>query len=403
MNITDIRKDFPFFNRNKPFHYFDSACMSLRPKQVISAITDYYENYSSCGGRSNHDLSQHVAKLVSETREIITKHIGANSTDEIIFTRNATESINILANGLGLQKGDTVIISGKEHNSNLIPWLRLKETIGITVLIAPLNDDNTLVMEEFENQVQKASHLKLVTFVATSNIDGVTFPLKDIVAIAHRYGAYVHFDGAQYVPHHSINVSALGIDFLSLSGHKMLGPSGTGILYGKKKLLDSLATYTVGGSTVATSSYESFELLPIPARFEAGLQDYAGIIALKQAFLYIHKVGYDFIHSQEMAIGRIISEGLADDKRISLIGPTDYTQRSGIFSFYAPHADIHEISLLLNNTFNIAVRSGQHCVHSWFTERKIHGSVRASWYFYNTEEEATLFVNSVKSILDILI
>jgi cysteine desulfurase/selenocysteine lyase len=403
MTISELRLDFPILNpksKDKPVIYLDTACQSLRPRQVIEAISKYYTDYPACSGRSNHHLAATVTRLVEETRQLVTKFIGASRMEEVIFTRNTTEGINLVANAFDFQPGDVVLVSGKEHNSNLIPWQMLVKRRGIQLKILPPLADGTFDLSAFEQAL--SSPVKLVSFGYTSNLDGVSLPVEQIVKLAHKHGALVFLDAAQAAPQRRMNVRALDVDFLAFSGHKMLGPSGTGVLYGKYKLLDKLSPFLVGGDTVASSTYETAEFLPVPEKFEAGLQDYAGLIGLGEAVRYLQSVGFDAIQKQELLLNQVMTEGTRDIQGLHLIGPTDPALRSGIFTFYIDGIDSHRIALMLDQMANICVRSGQHCVHSWFNQNKIKGSVRASVYFYNTQQEAELFVENLKKIRKVL-
>jgi len=403
MDINKIRLDFPFFAQNstkKPQIYLDTACQSLRPQVVLDAMNRYYQLEPACGGRSMHHLSAAVSKQVDETRMAAARFFHASRKEEIIFTRNTTEGINIVANSLGLAAGDTVVISGKEHNSNLIPWQMLVKRAGINLNIIPPLPDGTFNKQEFEQFI--ASGVKLVSLGMTSNLDGVTIPAAEVVKAAHRAGALVLLDAAQAAPHRPIDVRSLDVDFLALSGHKMLGPSGTGILYGKYALLEKLSPFLVGGDTVATSTYDSCEFLPPPEKFEAGLQDYAGIYGLKAAFEYIQKVGFDFIQKQETSLNEFITGEISSLPGLTILGPADPKLRGGIINFTIEGIDSHRIALMLDQMAGVMVRSGQHCVHSWFNDRQIKGSVRASTYFYNTLEEAAVFVENLKKIRKVL-
>lgn len=402
-NLTQVRQDFPLLRTasdNKSPIYFDNACQSLRPQVVIDAVTEYYSNYPACSGRSMHHLAAKVTQKVDQARSTIAKLIGANRKEEIVFTRNTTEGINLVAQSLGLQKNDIVITSDKEHNSNLIPWQVLVEKVGLIHKIVPAKEDNTFDLEAFREMMNE--RVKLVSLGFTSNLDGTTIPAQEIVKIAHKFGSLVLLDAAQATPHHQLDVNALDVDFLAFSGHKMLGPSGTGVLYGKHQLLEKLEPFLVGGDTVEVSTYDSHQLLPPPEKFEAGLQNYAGIIGLGEAAKYLKKVGFENIVEQEYSLNKLISDEIADIPHLHLIGPEDPSQRSGIVSFYLDDIDHHQVALILDESANIMVRSGQHCVHSWFDNQKIAGSVRASFYFYNTIEEAEIFVSQLKKVLQIL-
>lgn len=404
MLSSTIRADFPILNKDvndlKPT-YFDNACMSLRPQKVMDSIERYYTDMSACAGRSNHRFARQVTEAVDKARITVKNFIGAKYSQEIIFTRNTTEGINLVANTLGLKAGEVVITSDKEHNSNLVPWLKLKRTMGITHVVVPSHPDNTFNLSAFEKLIDEFKP-KLVSVVHTSNVDGVTNPVEDIVKLAHRNGAMVLVDAAQSVPHRPINVQKLGVDFLVFSGHKMMGPSGMGVLYGKRELLDKMDGFLVGGDTVEYTTYIDYKHLPLPEKFEAGLQDYAGIMGLGTAVEFLSNLGLDNIHQHEIELNTIISEGLADEERVHLIGPHDPKLRGGVFSFTVDGVDVHQIALMLDNAYGIMVRSGQHCVHSWFHDRGIKGSVRASLYAYNTAEEAEYFVESLKKILAIV-
>lgn len=403
MNIKSIRQDFPLLQEslgNKPIIYLDNACQSLRPQSVINAITDYYRCYSACGGRSMHRLAEAVTQKCDETRSIIARFITAKRKEEIVFTRNTTEGINLVANSLGLKKGDVVVISDKEHNSNLIPWQVLKRKIGIEYKIAPTKENNTFDLEAFSGLMNE--RVKLVSLGFTSNLDGMTIPASDVIKIAHEVGSLVLLDAAQTAPHHKIDVQVLDVDFLAFSGHKMLAPSGTGVLYGKYRLLEKLDPFLVGGDTVSSSTYESHEFLPPPEKFEAGLQDYAGIIGLGEAVRYLEKVGFEAIVEQEQSLNKFIIDEIVNIPKLKIIGDQNPNLRSGIISFYIEGVDSHQIAIMLDQSANIMVRSGQHCVHSWFASKQITGSVRASVYFYNTLEEADVFVKSLKKVLRVL-
>ena len=387
MQADRIRQDFEVLK--KDIIYFDNACMSLRPKQVVEKINEYYNEYPACSGRSGHRLGRRVEHEVIAARKKIAKFLNAKKDNEVIFTRNTTEAINIVANSFGLKKGDTVILSDKEHNSNLVPWLVLKKKAGIKLRQFEFGN-----IADFEKKVSGA---KLVSCVQTSNIDGTSQDIKALSKIAHKNSARIMVDAAQSAPHKEVDVRKLGIDFLACSGHKMCGPSGTGILYGKIKELEKLEPFLTGGDTVKNTTYDSADLEQIPHRFEAGLQHYAGIAGLGAAVDYLKKIGLKSIQKQELKVNQIMTEELKES--VQLLGPEDPAKRSGIFSFNIKGVDPHEIAGMLDHSAKIMIRSGMHCAHSWFNAHKLKGSARASLYFYNTEEEAEKFVDEVKKIV----
>lgn len=403
MNVEKIRNDFPLLNREsrkKPYIYLDSACQSLRPRQVIEAINKYYLQLQACGGRSMHQLAAEVTRETDQARADIAKFLNAARKEEIVFTRNTTEGINLIAHSLDWKSGDEILISDKEHNSNLVPWQQLSKKIGTKLVILPSLPDNTF---DFDGYLKLLNpHTKLVAFGHIANLDGVTIPAQKIIAAAHQNGSLVLLDAAQSAPHHPINVRALDVDFLAFSMHKMLGPSGMGILYGKYNLLEKLDPFLTGGDTVALTTFDSAEFLPPPEKFEAGLQDYAGIIGSGAAIRYLQNIGPNDIQNIESQLNQQLSDGIRDIPGLHIIGPVDATLRGGICTFYIDRLDSHRIALMLDQMANIQVRSGQHCVHSWFHKNQITGSVRASMYFYNTPQDVQSLVENLHKVIRIL-
>ena len=400
MNPEIYRKDFPILNRKlngKPVIYLDSACVALKPVQVIDAMDDYYRNFPGCGGRSVHKISTQVTIKCDEAREKIGRLINAESEKEMVFCRNATEGINTVARGFGLKKGDIVILTDKEHNSNLVPWHRLRDEIGIKILIAESKKDNTFDMELYKKLLSRKP--KLISFYHSSNLDGYTLPAKEIISAAHDSGAKVMLDGAQSVPHMEIDVRKLGVDFLAFSVHKMCGPSGVGVLYGKYDLLKNVTPLITGGENVANTTYESSALLPPPKLFEGGLQNYAGIIGAGAAADYIKRVGLKNIEEHEHALNGILTRSLSELEDIELIGPADPGLRGGIYSFNIRSMQPHDVAMILDESANIMLRSGMQCVHSWYNARGINGSARASFYFYNTETEIKALAENIKKLV----
>lgn len=401
LNADKIRADFDILNpgNGQAPVYLDSACMSLKPRQVAEAMNEYYANYPACAGRSSHKLGDNVTKKIKEARQFVSKFINAKGENEIIFTRNTTEGLNLLAHSLDLKKGDVILISDKEHNSNLAPWLRLRDEIGIEVKIISGNEDGTFNLENFSKMTIGA---KLVSIVHTSNLDGVTNPAKEIIKIAHQNGALVCLDAAQSIPHRKIDVQDLDVDFLAFSGHKMMGPTGTGVFYGKQKLLEKLEPFLVGGDTVEFTTYDNYKMLPLPEKFEAGLQNYAGIIGLGAAVKYLSQFNFKDIIEHELKLNTYITEELQKISKIKIIGPADPKLRSSIVNFYVDGVDMHKFAIMLDEMANVEIRSGQHCVHSWFNAKKIYNSARVSLSIYNTTEDTEAFIINLKKIMEII-
>jgi cysteine desulfurase/selenocysteine lyase len=396
LNLEKIRTDFPILNKKlngKNVIYFDNACQTLRPIQVINKMNEYYNEYPACVGRSNHKFGERATNEFNEARKRIARFFNAKE-NEIIFTKNTTEGINLIAHSFNLKEGDTVLLSDKEHNSNLIPWQVMKRKKKINIRFFKFGD-----IQDFESKLDKS--VKIASFVHVSNIDGTCQPVEKMAKIAKDNKAFVLLDAAQSAPHKQIDVKKLNVDAIACSGHKMLGPSGTGVLYLSEKSSSQLDVFMTGGETVINSTYDSVTFEKIPNRYEAGLQNYSGAIGLGEAVEYLRKVGLNNIEEHEKKINLIITKELENEINegtIQLLGPIDAKQRSGIFSFNIKGMKYHEVSLMLDKTENIMIRSGQHCVHSWFNANKIDGSARASLYLYNTEEEAVRFVEAVKKL-----
>src|SRR3989338_1802033 len=388
-----LRSDFPLLQKNgKPIIYFDSACMSLKPDQVVKKMDEYYYEYPACAGRSNHKLGQRATEEFNSARKTIAKFINAKE-NEIIFTKNTTEGLNLVYHIIDFKKGDIILTTDKEHNSNLLPIHLLKER-GIKHEIVPSQKDGTFDMDRFESMMSK--NVRLVSMVHTSNIDGTTIPAKEIIKIAHDFKALTMLDGAQSVPHQKTDVKKLDADFLAFSGHKMLGPS-IGVLFGKYSVMEKAKPFLVGGDTVESTTYKSHKFLKPPERYEAGLQNYAGAIGLGEACRYLEKI-IDKTEKHEIELNKIITDGIKNFEGLKIIGP-EAEKRGGIISFYVKGMHYHDIALMLDETANIMIRSGQHCVHSWFNAHNIDGSARASLYLYNTKEEAKVFIESLNKIL----
>lgn len=399
MNIEKIREDFPILKKKfngKPFIYMDSACTTLKPRQVINAIVEYYEKFGACAGRSVHKLGKETTEKYEKCRETIAKFLRAKP-EEIVYTKNATEGLNLVIRSLGLKKGDAILTTDKEHNSALLPIQLLSERVGVKHEILFSKEDNTFDIEKFEDMMN--SKVKLVSMVHTSNLDGYTIPAERIIKIAHDFGAPVMLDGAQSVPHRKIDVKKLDADFLAFSGHKMLGPTGIGVVYGKYNLLEKLNPFLVGGDTVTNTTYDRYSLMKPPEKFEAGIQNYAGTIGLAAAVDYIEDIGRENIEKHETELNRIISKELFSMDGIRILGPQNPELRGGIISFTVKGVGYHDAAIMLDELANVMVRSGQHCVHSWFNAHKIEGSVRASLYLYNTKEEVKIFVETLKQIM----
>jgi len=394
MDVNKIRKDFPTYDGDNPTVFLDSACQTLRPRQVIDAIVQYYEEYPYCAGRSVYGSAMKVEQSCEEARDTIAGFLHANDGGKIVFTKNTTEGLNIVLFGKRWESGDEIICSDREHNSVLLPLLKLSERYGVKIRRASSLPNESFDLERFKEIVNVKT--KLVAICHTSNVTGYTLPAKEIAEIAHDHGAELLLDAAQSVPHKKIDVEQIGADYLSLSVHKMCGPSGVGALYGRTQLLEELEPLTFGGMTVSDSTYESMKLLPPPQKFEAGLQDYAGIIGAGAAAKYLQKIGLEEIENHEHILNRILVEKLRDIDGLSILPPENPAEKGGIFSFNIKGHDPHDIALMMDTARGILIRSGHHCCHSWFHSRNIDGCARASLYLYNDREDVNLFADAVR-------
>jgi cysteine desulfurase/selenocysteine lyase len=393
----DIRQDFPALSqtaRGRPVVYLDNACMTLKPNAVVDAIVAYYRTGPGCHGRTDHLFGQRATATYSGARLAIASFLNARHDREVVFTRNATEAINLVARGLDLAAGDVVLGSSIEHNSNLVPWQVLSAERGVRHEVLPTLADTRFDLAAFARRLDSGG-VKLVSVVHTSNLTGVTFPVAEICEAAHRRGALVLVDAAQATLTHAIDVRALDADFLALSSHKMLGPTGFGALWARGEMLERLRPLVTGGETVLDTTYESRTEAGAPDRFEAGLQDYAGAAGAGAAAAYVAGLGPERIRRHAVALNTAATEGLLRVGGVRILGPEDPEARGSIVNFTMDGIASQDLSRLLNDGAGIMVRFGRHCVHSWYNATRTPDSVRVSFGPYNTTGEVDLLVEHV--------
>ena len=397
--IEDVRKDFPILSKtiyNKPLVYLDNAATTQKPLSVIEAMNNEYLNVNSNVHRGVHWLSQQATELHESARETLRKFINAKSTNEIIFTRGTTESINLVASSFVegfMNAGDEVIVSEMEHHSNIVPWQLQMARKGIALKVAPIDDEGNLDMEAFKKLFSERT--KLVSIAHVSNVLGTVNPIDEIIQFAHSQGVPVLVDGAQSAPHFAIDVQAMDCDFFALSGHKMYGPTGIGVLYGKDEWLDRMPPYQGGGEMIETVSFDKVTFEKPPLKFEAGTPDYVATHGLATAVDYLLDLGMDNIQKHEAMLTKYAMEQLSTIKDIRFIGTP--RQKDAVVSFLV--GDIHPFDLgTLLDRLGIALRTGHHCAQPLMQRLGIQGTVRASFGLYNTKKEIDVLVKGIERV-----
>ena len=401
-NIESIRKDFPILDQEingSPLIYFDNAASTQKPTAVISAIKSYYENDHSNVHRGVHSLSIRATELYEASRKKVTDYINANNSNEIIFTKGTTDSINLVAHSLtnSIKQSDEIVITTMEHHSNIVPWQELCKRTGASLKIAPIDHNGELMIEELEKLLCK--NTKILALTHTSNTLGTINPIKEIITMAHHLNIKVLIDGAQAIGHQNIDVQDLDCDFYAFSGHKLYGPTGIGVLYGKEDLLNELEPYQFGGEMILKVTFDETTYNSLPYKFEAGTPNIAGAIGLEKAIGYLESVNLNACVKQETAVTQYALKQLKDFSNIKLIGNSD--NRSSIISFTIENIHPHDIGTILNQK-GIAMRTGHHCTMPLMDFYNIPGTIRASFSFYNTENEVDEMVAALQSACEML-
>ncbi len=398
MTARSPRADFPALARAPTVHYLDSACMTLVPRTVLRAMREYYERYPGCAGRSLHRWSEQVGTRYERARAEVARWFGVREPAAVAFQRNTTEAINVVAHGLPLRRGDRIVLTDQEHSSNLVVWLRRAKELGARLVFLRLRDDGRFDPDAF--QALWHQPVRLVSVFHTSNLDGRSLPIRELVEIAHDHHTPVLVDGSQAASHHRVEVDRWSIDYYAASGHKMLGPTGTGLLTGSPTALEALRPLTLGGETVEWASETGFALRKIPYRLEAGLQNYAGVLGLAEAIAYLRRVGVEEIVDRQRTVNRLVTEELMDERRVHVLGPSDPDERPSIYAFTIDGVDPHDAALFLDEAQRVLVRSGRHCVQSWYHRRGLVGNVRASFHLYNDRSDARALVRGVRELVE---
>ena len=398
-DIENIRQDFPILSRDvygKPLVYLDNGATTQKPLCVLDAMREEYLNVNANVHRGVHYLSQQATDLHEGAREEVRKFINAEKTEEIVFTRGTTEAINLVAASFGelMNKGDEVIVSVMEHHSNIVPWQLLANRKGTKIKVIPINDRGELIIDEYKKLFNE--HTRIVSVTHVSNVLGTINPIDDIIRIAHSHGVPVLIDGAQSTPHIKIDVQALDCDFFAFSGHKMYGPTGIGVLYGKEEWLEKMPPYQGGGEMIDTVSFEKTTFEKPPLKFEAGTPDYVATHGLSVAIDYIEKIGMDNIAAHERQLTEYCMEQLRNIEGARLIG--EAIDKDAVVSFLI--GNIHHLDMgTLLDRLGIAVRTGHHCAQPLMERMGVQGTVRASFALYNTMEEVDILVNGIKRVM----
>lgn len=399
MNLQEIRADFPILSREvygKPLVYLDNGATTQKPRCVVDGIMEEYYSVNANVHRGVHYLSQQATELHEASRATVRKFINARSINEIIFTRGTTESINLFVTSFGeefMQEGDEVILSVMEHHSNIVPWQLLAAKKGIAIKVIPMNDKGELLLDDYKNLFSERTKVVSVTHV--SNVLGTVNPVKEMIAFAHTQGIPVLIDGAQSIPHMSIDVQDLDADFFVFSGHKVYGPTGVGVLYGKEEWLDKLPPYQGGGEMIQHVSFERTTFNELPFKFEAGTPDYIGTTGLAKALDYVSKIGMDKIAAHEHELTEYAMQQLKEIPDMRIFG--EAKEKGGVISFLI--GDIHHFDMgTLLDRLGIAVRTGHHCAQPLMQRLGIEGTVRASFGLYNTKEEIDILMAGIHRV-----
>ena len=399
LNIEEIRKDFPILSRtvyNRPLVYLDNAATTQKPRAVVEAMTEEYYSVNANVHRGVHYLSQQATELHEQARANVQNFINARSEAEIIFTRGTTESLNLVAFSFGeafLKEGDEVLVSVMEHHSNIVPWQMLRERKGIVLKVIPMTDEGEIDLEAYKNLFSPRT--RLVSIAHVSNVLGTVNPVKEMTAIAHAHGAKVLVDGAQSVPHRRVDVQDIDCDFLTFSGHKIYGPTGIGVLYGREELLEKMPPYQGGGEMIARVSFEKTTYERLPFKFEAGTPDFVGSHALAVALDYVRGIGQDIIAAHEADLTRYAMEQMSRIPGMKIYGTA--REKDAVISFNV--GDIHPLDLgTLLDRLGIAIRTGHHCAQPLMARCGVESMARASFALYNTRAEVDALVAGIDRV-----
>lgn len=402
MNVESIRQDFPILHQQingKPLIYLDNAATAQKPQAVLDAISQYYQQDNANIHRGVHTLSMRATSAYEQTRVKVQKFINAQRPEEIVFVRGATEGINLIAQAYGrnvLSEGDEILISTMEHHSNIVPWQILCEQTGAKLRIIPINDKGEINVSEYENTFGSRTQIVAITHV--SNALGTINPLKEMIEIAHRYNALVLVDGAQAVPHMRVDVRDLNADFYVLSSHKMFGPTGVGVLYGRFELLDKIPPYQGGGEMIKSVTFDKTSYNDVPYKFEAGTPNIAGVIGLGAAIDYLTNIGMDKITAYEHELLTYATEKLSSLPEIRMIGTAK--EKAAVLSFVVEGIHPHDVGTILDQQ-GIAVRTGHHCAQPVMERFDVVATVRASLAMYNTREEIDALIDGLKNAIEV--
>lgn len=398
-DINKVREDFPILSRQiygKPLVYFDNGATTQKPLCVLDAMRNEYLNVNANVHRGVHYLSQQATDLHEAARETVRKFINAPKVEEVIFTRGTTESLNLVVSSFGdrfLSEGDEVIVSVMEHHSNIVPWQLLAAKKGIAIKIIPMTDEGDVIMEEYEKLFNEKT--RIVSITQVSNVLGTINPVKEMIRIAHEHEVPVMVDGAQSTPHMKVDVQDLDCDFFAFSGHKIYGPTGIGVLYGKEKWLDEMPPYQGGGEMIESVSFEKTTFEKLPFKFEAGTPDYVATHGLATALNYVTELGLDNIFAHEQELTRYAMEQMKEIPGMRLFGTSQH--KDAVISFLV--GDIHHLDMgTLLDRLGIAVRTGHHCAEPLMHRLGISGTVRASFALYNTKEEVDALIAGIKRV-----
>jgi cysteine desulfurase / selenocysteine lyase len=408
LDVYKIRQDFPILKRSlkngKKLVYLDNAATTQKPMQVINAICKYYSEYNSNIHRAVYQIAEEATEEYEKTRDSICKFINARHPEEIIFTRNTTESINLIAHSWGrnnIRKGNKIILTDYEHHSNIVPWQMLCDAKGARINYMDTDDNGYLNLESLSNYLNDKGKTKLISLSHMSNVLGTIYPVKEIIKIAHEKSIPVVLDGAQSVPHMETDVQDTDCDFLAFSAHKMLGPTGVGILYVKKEILESMPPFITGGDMIKEVHKNNTVFNDLPYRFEGGTPNIADVIGFNASIEYLNGIGMKNIREHETDLIKYLYDSIKDIKNIKIYGPEIIKDRGGLVSFNIDGVHPHDCATILND-FGVAIRSGHHCAQVLMEKLDIVASSRASLYIYNTKEEVDIFVDALNDVRRIL-